>query len=205
MCEEKSAAREYDSLSATLDVLAEDELRTFPSIITLITLEPASPADQEFFYRTYASTRTEELAITGWSDQQKEMFLRMQFEAQRQSYLDSIPHAKYSVIRCGERPAGRLIVERTTAEVHIVDIALLPEFRRCGIGSYLFEALMGEAKEAGKSVRLFVERFNPALHWYERLGFAAVSEGPIYFEMVWRSDREVPELAKSGSTTMEHA
>jgi ribosomal protein S18 acetylase RimI-like enzyme len=201
MCEEKSAAREYHSLSATLDVLAEDELRKFPSTITL---EPASTADQEFFYRTYASTRTEELAITGWSDQQKESFLRMQFEAQRQSYLDSIPDAKYSMIRCGELPAGRLIVERTATEVHVVDIALLPEFRRRGIGSHLFGALMSEAREADKSVRLFVERFNPALHWYERLGYIPVSEGPIYFEMIWRPNRESHELARTAGATMEH-
>jgi hypothetical protein len=31
-----------------------------------------------------------------------------------------------------------------------------------------------------------VERFNPALRWYERLGFSVVNAGPIYLEMIWR-------------------
>lgn len=152
-----------------------------------IYLEPATPADEPFMYATFASTRTEELAATGWSDEQKEQFLRLQFEAQRISYLREIPDAEYSVIRCGTAAVGRLIVERTPAEVHIVDIALLTEFRRQGIGSVLMGRIFDEAEKAGKSVRLFVEKFNPALRWYERIGFEVMRTGPIYLEMVWRS------------------
>jgi ribosomal protein S18 acetylase RimI-like enzyme len=72
-----------------------------------------------------------------------------------------------------------------------VDIALLPEFRRWGIGSWLMQAIIQEASQGGKTVRLHVERFNPALQWYERLGFSVVSSGPIYLEMVWRQGAEV--------------
>ena len=71
-------------------------------------------------------------------------------------------------------------------EIHIVDIALLPEFRGLGIGSRLMAAIMTEASQAAKAVSLHVERFNPALRWYERLGFSVVGSGPIYLEMVWR-------------------
>jgi ribosomal protein S18 acetylase RimI-like enzyme len=151
-----------------------------------VYLEPAIPADQPFMYATFASTRTEELAVTGWSDEQKEQFLRLQFEAQRISYLREIPEAEYSVIRCGTAAVGRLIVERTPTEVHIVDIALLAEFRRQGIGSILMGRLFDEAEKAGKTVRLFVEKFNPALRWYERMRFQVIRTGPIYLEMVWR-------------------
>lgn len=151
-----------------------------------VHLEPASPADKSFMYATFASTRVEELAITGWSDEQKEQFLRLQFEAQRLSYLREIPDAEYSVIRCGTAAVGRLIVERTPTEVHIVDIALLAEFRRQGIGSVLMGRLFDEAEKAGKTVRLFVEKVNPALRWYERMRFQVIRTGPIYLEMVWR-------------------
>jgi ribosomal protein S18 acetylase RimI-like enzyme len=151
-----------------------------------VHLEPASPADESFMYITFASTRTEELAATGWSDEQKAQFLRMQFEAQRQSYLQQVPDAEYSVVRCGEIAVGRLIIERTPTEVHIVDIALLTPFRGQGIGSVLMGRIFHEAEKAGKPVRLFVEKFNPALPWYERMGFEVVSTGPIYLEMIWR-------------------
>jgi ribosomal protein S18 acetylase RimI-like enzyme len=151
-----------------------------------IDLEPATPTDQPFMYATFASTRTEELTVTGWSDEQKEQFLRSQFEAQRISYLREIPDAEYSVIRRRTVAVGRLIVERTPTEVHIVDIALLAEFRRQGIGSVLMARLFDEAEATGKTVRLFVEKFNPALRWYERMRFQVIRTGPIYLEMVWR-------------------
>ncbi len=200
MCEEQSAAPSRSPLS-TRDHLAEIELGDAGS--AMITLEPVTPADESFLYETYASTRTDEMALTGWSDEQKEKFLRMQFEAQRQSYLTQTPDAEYSVIRCGEIAVGRLIIERTAEEIHIVDIALLTQFRRQGIGSVLMDGILREATEAAKSVRLFVERFNPALRWYEHLGFGVVSRGPIYLEMVWRPgsaeprhhDSEISELA----------
>jgi ribosomal protein S18 acetylase RimI-like enzyme len=155
-----------------------------------IKLEPAKPCHEDFLYQVFASTRNSEMAITGWSAEQQRSFLSMQYEAQRSSYLTQVPEAEYSIIRCDDEAAGRLIVDRTAEEIHIVDIALLPEFRNRGVGSVLMGRLLREASLDGKQVRLYVERFNPALHWYERLGFGALSAGPIYFEMVWRSNSQ---------------
>jgi ribosomal protein S18 acetylase RimI-like enzyme len=201
--EERSAVSVSRELSQTAEISeAGDVTRGNLPVISEreIYLEPATPADEPFMYATFASTRTEELAATGWSDEQKEQFLRLQFEAQRISYLREIPDAEYSVIRCGTAAVGRLIVERTPAEVHIVDIALLTEFRRQGIGSVLMGRIFDEAEKAGKSVRLFVEKFNPALRWYERMRFEVMRVGPIYLEMVWR-----PGLADSGDTNSQVA
>jgi len=151
-----------------------------------IRLDPVSSADEPFLYRTYASTRSDEMALTGWNAEQQDAFLRMQFEAQRRSYLMQMPDAEYWLIRRNEIAVGRLILNRRPEEIHIVDIALLTEFRKSGVGSALMNAIMREASETAKCVGLYVERFNPALQWYRRLGFEAVSEGPIYLEMVWR-------------------
>jgi ribosomal protein S18 acetylase RimI-like enzyme len=157
--------------------------------VPVISLDPVFPSDEPLLYQTYAGTRTEEMALTGWSAEQQETFLRMQYEAQRRSYRMQFPDAEYWVIRCDEVAVGRLIVDRTPEEIHVMDIALLPEFRAQGIGSTVMEAIMNEALQAEKTVRLHVERFNPALRWYERLGFGVVSAGPIYLEMVWRPSR----------------
>jgi ribosomal protein S18 acetylase RimI-like enzyme len=155
--------------------------------VPAITLDPILASDEPFLYRTFASTRAEEMALTGWNAEQQEAFLRMQYDAQRRSYLMQLPEAKYWVIRYDGAAVGRLIVERTAEEIHVVDIALLPEFRKRGIGSTLMESIIKEASQAAKTVRLHVERFNPALCWYERLGFCMVNTGPIYLEMVWRA------------------
>jgi len=120
----------------------------------------------------------------------------MQYEAQRSSYLMQMPGAEYWVIRRDEMAAGRLILHRTPEKIYVVDIALIPEFRGLGIGSDLMEAIIHEASLAGKSVGLHVERFNPALRWYERLGFTVIGSGPIYLEMVWRPQSQAPVAGK---------
>ncbi|MGA8765281.1 MAG: N-acetyltransferase, partial [Candidatus Sulfotelmatobacter sp.] len=159
---------------------------------SLVTLRTAGSSDESFLYQTFASTRSDEMRLTGWNQEQQEAFLRMQYEAQRRSYLLQCPEAEYRVICCDEIAVGRLIVDRTVEEIHVMDIALLPEFRKLGIGSTLMQAIMKEASQAAKAVRLHVEHFNPALAWYERLGFSEVNRGPIYREMVWRPGLQAP-------------
>ena len=201
MFAEKALALKLSSVPAT-----EARNRSNPGVsVPAITLDPVLDSDEPFLYRTFASTRAEEVALTGWNTEQQDAFLRMQYEAQRRSYLMQLPDARYWVIRCDGSAVGRLIIDRTVEEIHVVDIALLPEFRKQGIGSSLMEAIIREASQAGKIVRLHVERFNPAMRWYERLGFGVVSSGPIYLEMVWRTaQRDVQEsclgVAYAGSS-----
>ena len=76
-------------------------------------------------------------------------------------------------------PAGRLYVARWKKELRIVDIALLPEHRGRGIGAELLRELLEEADAAGKPVTIHVERENPAMGLYQRLGFSPKREvGP---------------------------
>jgi len=185
------------SYGRSLIVTTEAEDRPSSNVTSpLIRLDPIAPEDEPFLYRTFASTRSDEMALTGWNAQQQELFLRMQYEAQRSSYLMQMPDAEYWVIRRDEMAAGRLILHRTSEKIYVVDIALIPEFRGLGIGSDLMEAIMHEASLAGKAVGLHVERFNPALRWYERLGFTVIGSGPIYLEMVWRTQSQTPVAGK---------
>jgi ribosomal protein S18 acetylase RimI-like enzyme len=164
-----------------------------------ISLHPVCACDEPLLYETFASTRTEVMALTGWNADQQEAFLRMQYDAQRRSYLMQIPDAEYWVIHKDEVAAGRLIVHRTAKEIHVVDISLLPQFRNLGIGSALMTAMMKEATPDGKAVCLHVERFNPALRWYQRLGFGVVNRGPIYLEMVWRPGSDTSGVSEQTS------
>jgi len=148
-----------------------------------IGLRPACPADDEFLYRVYASTRREELAITGWTEAEKEAFLRMQSHAQRQSYLTQCPQAQYSIVLRDGEPAGRMIIDRSGPTLLLMDIALLPEYRNLGIGTQLIRDLLDEADRLGQPVRLHVEAFNPAQALYQRLGFVHTGAAGIYQEL----------------------
>lgn len=151
-----------------------------------ITFRPIRDDDREFLARLYASTREEELAVTPWSEEQKAAFLRQQFEAQHAFYTEQFADAEFSVILLDGEPAGRLYVDRREDEIRLIDIALLPEHRGQGIGGELMRDLLAEGEEKGLPVTIHVERFNPALRLYERLGFRHVEEQGPYYLMEWR-------------------
>jgi ribosomal protein S18 acetylase RimI-like enzyme len=152
-----------------------------------ITLHAVTDADTDFLRRVYASTRVAELAMTPWSDEQKEAFCRMQFDAQRSHYEKHYPAASHDIIQRGSVAAGRLYVDRGESEILIVDIALLPEHRGAGIGTKLLRELQEEARAAGKTLSIHVEKFNPALRLYERLGFLVKEDTGVYLLMEWRA------------------
>jgi ribosomal protein S18 acetylase RimI-like enzyme len=149
----------------------------------MISLRPVTPADDAFLARVYASSRAEELAVTGWSQQLKEDFCRRQFDAQRQYYASNYPDASFQIIERNGWPVGRLYVDRWEKEIRIVDITLLPEFRGSGMGTKLLRDLQEEARSAGKSLTIHVERFNRALGLYQRLGFEQVEDKGVYLLM----------------------
>ena len=148
-----------------------------------VALRAVEPGDEEFLYLVYASTREEELAQTGWDETQKAAFLRMQFDAQSRYYEEHYRGAEFSVILSNGLPAGRLYVTRWPEEIRIVDIALLPRHRGMEIGTRLLKDLISESEESGKPLSIHVERFNPALRLYERLGFEKKVDKGVYLLM----------------------
>ena len=152
-----------------------------------VTFRPIRPEDQEFLCRLYASIREEELAQTDWTAEQKAAFLRMQFEAQHQHYQRYYPNGRFDLIldEAGE-PIGRLYVEEWPSQFRLIDIALVPERRGQGLGSRLLRDLMAAAAAVGKALTIHVERFNPALRLYERLGFREIEDKGVYQLMEWR-------------------
>ncbi|PYI94237.1 MAG: GNAT family N-acetyltransferase [Verrucomicrobia bacterium] len=154
----------------------------------MISLRPITPEDTAFLARVYASSRAEELAPTGWSDEQKEIFCRKQFDAQTAYYSVNYPGASFQVIERDGVPIGRLYVVRWEKEIRIVDITVLPEFRGGGIGTELLRDLRDEARSAGKSLTIHVERFNRALQLYQRLGFKQIEDKGVYLLMEWRGN-----------------
>ncbi len=105
--------------------------------------------------------------------------LDMQFRAREAQYESSHPEADSSIILVEGQEAGRILVDWSTREARVVDIALLPEFRGQGIGATLLRRIL----EIGKPVSLQVRPENPARRLYLRLGFEVVSETEMDCEM----------------------
>jgi ribosomal protein S18 acetylase RimI-like enzyme len=149
-------------------------------------LRAATSEDEQFLRAVYAGTRAEELARVPWTDEQKRAFTNMQFAAQDADYRRNYPDAKYSIIEVQGVPVGRFYVDRCKKEIRIIDIALLPEHRRAGIGTKLLRELQDEACTAGKVLTIHVEKFNPALRLYQRLGFEQIEDKGVYLFLEWK-------------------
>jgi ribosomal protein S18 acetylase RimI-like enzyme len=150
-----------------------------------ITLRAVADSDTAFLFDVYASTRAEELAALNWDDASRAAFLTMQFRAQAGSYRQQFPNATFDLILVDREPAGRLYVNRCGASIHVIDIALRPVFRNSGIGSAVLRWLQHSAAAEGVPVTLHVERSNPALRLYTRLGFRVVADLGVYLRLEW--------------------
>lgn len=150
------------------------------------TLRAATDADRPFLLTVYGTLRAAELAQVPWPDEVKSAFVAQQFHAQDTAYRNAYPGADFLVVEVDGVPIGRLYRYDTDTELHVLDIALLPEWCGRGIGSALLADVLAEADASGRDVGLFVERWNPAKRLYERLGFTEVGSDEIYIELVRR-------------------
>jgi ribosomal protein S18 acetylase RimI-like enzyme len=141
-----------------------------------VTLRLVQESDDDFLLKVYGSTREQELAQVPWTAEQKQQFVRMQWEAQKSHYVAQHPHATHEIICLESGAAGRLYLDRTEEKFHVLDITLLPAYRNRGAGSFLLRQIMAEAKEAGKPVSIYVETFNPSLRLFQRLGFTTIQQ-----------------------------
>ena len=151
-----------------------------------ISFRPIRDEDREFLLRLYASTRADELAQVDWTEEEKDRFLEFQFSAQHGYYQEQFPDARFDLVLVDGAAAGRLYVDRREDEIRLIDIALLPGFRRRGIGARLMNRVLAEGREAGLPVQIHVEQNNPAMRLYDRLGFQRVEEQGVYYLMRWQ-------------------
>lgn len=155
-----------------------------------LRLRRAVEDDLPFLAEVYASTRREEIAKLPWSEDEKETFLRWQFDSQHRHYQEYYPGCEFLVVeRDGEdgpsEPIGRIYVDRWQDQIRLVDVALLSEHRGRGLGGALLRELLAEGDARGLPVTIHVEYNNPALRLYRRLGFRHVDSNGIYYLMRW--------------------
>jgi hypothetical protein len=92
--------------------------------------------DLSFVGELYASTRREELAVTGWPTEMQEAFLAQQHAAQHSHYALHFADAEWLILEWQGEAVGRLYLRELPENLHIVDIALLPPARGRGIGAW---------------------------------------------------------------------
>lgn len=150
---------------------------------TDLALRPLRPGDEEALLAIFAATREPERQQLGWSGPEWDAFIRQQFAAQHAQYMRGYANPTFSLVLRGGEVVGRLYVDRTPAEIRIIDIALLPAHQRQGMGGRLLRALAEESDACGIPMGLHVEKNNPILGAYERLGLQAREDRGVYLYM----------------------
>lgn len=148
-----------------------------------LALRPIEAGDRELLFRIYASTREAERQLLDWAPAQWEAFLRQQFGFQHDQYMVAYQNPSFDLVLLEDEPVGRLYVDRRDDEIRVIDIALLEEFRCLGIGGRLLRTLIAEAETGGRFLGLHVEKNNPVLDFYRRLGFQEVVDRGVYLYM----------------------
>src|SRR5215471_9771371 len=151
----------------------------------VVSFRPVEADDGPFLLEVYGSTRAEELALTGWEQQQRDAFLKMQLDAQHVHYRGQYPSAQYIVVLLDGSRVGRLYIADRDSEIRILDVTILPEYRGAGIGTALVRHLMALSSAAGKPLTIYVETFNRSLGLFERLGFVRSGENGYSLLLQW--------------------
>ena len=121
-----------------------------------------------------------------WGAAPDDTLVDVQFRARRQAYRSAFPDAQDSLVVVGHDPAGRLLVAARPAARHVVDLALLRDYRGRGIGTALMLDVQATATAAGVPVELTVlAGESRVVGWYERLGFAPTATDGVHVRMVW--------------------
>ncbi|MDR3517967.1 MAG: N-acetyltransferase [Azospirillaceae bacterium] len=144
------------------------------------------PADFPFLQRLYRHSRADELAGTGWSEQDKKRFCEQQFAAQHSDFVHRYPHGDFLLLQRGREPVGRFYVDLSGPVRHVIELTLHPAHRNRGLGTAILGEVQRRAALAGCAMTLSVAFDNPrAEALYRRLGFVETTVAPTRRQMVW--------------------
>jgi ribosomal protein S18 acetylase RimI-like enzyme len=141
-------------------------------------------SDEPFLFELYESTRGQMFALAALEPGQREMLVRMQFEAQRRGYRQQHPNSREFIVMAGGERVGRLWLEESEEAARVVDITVAPARQGNGLGTAVMEDVIERARRAGRPVRLSVDKMNGrAYELYRRLGFEACGDTGLNIEM----------------------
>jgi len=139
---------------------------------------PIVADDEPFLRELYGTTRPD---LAAWEPAAREALVDMQLRAQRRAWETRFPGSTDELLLRDGRPVGRIWVAWQPDACVLVDMILLPELRRSGIGTSIVGGIIAEAEQRELPVRVTVERTNTAsLAFCEQLGFEQRGADDVY-------------------------
>ena len=163
-----------------------------------VKLRPVEmPADEEFLIELYYTTR-DDIQEAPLEEDEKRALSLMQYQLQRQHYLNEFPDTDHDMILLDGKPVGRLWIARYDDEIIGVDLAIMPEYRNIKIGTFLLENLFDEAQRTNRIFNFHVLKTNvKAMRLYERLNCKFTGETFSHFKMQWQGRENKSKKTKN--------
>lgn len=145
----------------------------------------ATAEDELFFEQLFCSTREffyelqlpQEIILN---------VLKQQYSMQQSAYKAEAPMAVTYWLGVAGQAAGKLLLNTTTSEILIMDLAFVKSLRGKGYGSAVLNAVKKHAAQAGLKVRLSVDKNNNrARQLYLRHGFVVNASSDSHDFMLW--------------------
>lgn len=154
----------------------------------MLTMRPVVSEDEPFLRELRAEHDSERLHLQELGPEMEEItkvILSSQFEAHSKHYKDVNWDRKDCLIEVDGEPVGRFIVMQNSEEIRLADIVIAAAHRGKGIGNAVIEGTMGECIQSKRPMRLHVEKFSPALQFYQQLGFRLLEDRETHYFMEW--------------------
>lgn len=170
---------------------ASETVIAVASPLGTLRLRPEQNEDDAFRFALFCQSRSTDLALLPIEPAAYEQLMRFQYRAQTVGYRGNFPSARFDIIELDGAPIGRIVVDRSGDHIEIVDWAIAPQLRGRGVGTAILRAVMEEARQASRQIRLKVVSNNDAaVRLYLRLGFEPIATIPFYTELAWSAASE---------------
>jgi ribosomal protein S18 acetylase RimI-like enzyme len=165
-----------------------------------LTLRAAAASDQAFLQQLYASTR-DDLRLIPADPGMIAKLIDMQQHLQTVGYRNQFPDATHQIVLHHNAAVGRVVVNVGSAEIRLVDFALLPAARKRGFGRAILHALQQMAAAKSLPLTLRVSTDNPhAKRLYLATGFLVQSGDALAEQLVWQPPTTATATAAAKST-----
>lgn len=154
-----------------------------------VAVRPATTDDIDFMVQLFLLLALQQNPT--WEGVNGEAIVQGTRAATLEQVQGKLENSTTYVIEFDGQRVGRLRVVRTSGQIEIAGLQVLPDFQNRGVGTAVIAALLLEGKTAALTVVLQVEKDNPnARRLYERLGFEQDGETPDTFRMSVRDSRQ---------------
>ena len=139
-----------------------------------LSFRKAHTSDSEFVFTVKKAAFREYVEqVWGWDDNYQRELHNRRFASQ-----------DLRIIQFRGTDVGFMATSSTPDTLKVNQLFILPEYQRKGIGSACMTRIVDDASLEGKSVALQVLKVNTrGIAFYQRLGFAIVSESATHFQM----------------------